>query len=136
MTAKLTWEIGASLQMLTGVAHFFGTNYSQLLHPNDKNLILQMKNTFLNVDSKASQWNALIFFNLTFSLCLFIVGIFSFALAYQNFEMVKGFSVFSISMSVGSLITIYFAQKLSIRKVRTAFLITTAFYIISILMSQ
>jgi hypothetical protein len=99
-------------------------------------LILQMKNTFLNVDSKASQWNALIFFNLTFSLCLFIVGIFSFALAYQNFEMVKGFSVFSISMSVGSLITIYFAQKLSIRKVRTAFLITTAFYIISILMSQ
>ena len=126
MTAKLFWEIGASLQMLIGIAHFWGTNYSQLLHPKDKSLIEQMKNTSLNVDSKASQWNAWIFFNLTFSIYLFIVGFFSFVLAYQNFEMVKGFSVFSIAMFVCSLLTIYFAQILSNelpRRERTGYLL-------------
>lgn len=47
MTAKLFWEIGAILQMMTGIGHFIGTHYTQLLHPKDKNIIAQMKNTTL-----------------------------------------------------------------------------------------
>ncbi|HEX9827614.1 MAG TPA: hypothetical protein VGA80_13525 [Flavobacteriaceae bacterium] len=136
MTAKLFWEIGATLQMLIGIAHFIGTYYTQLLHPKDNNLIEQMKNTILNVDNKATQWNAWIFFNLSFGICLFIVGFFSFVLAYQNFEIVSGFSFYSICILICSCIIIYFAQRFTIRKVRTAFLIITVFYIISILISQ
>ncbi len=58
MTAKLLWEIGASLQIVVAVAHIFGTLFSKLLHPTDKNLIEQMKTTILNVDKKATQWNS------------------------------------------------------------------------------
>ncbi len=90
MTAKLLWEIGASLQIVVAVAHIFGTLFSKLLHPKDKNLIAQMKITILNVDKKATQWNSWIFFNIAFSLLLFIVGAFSFIIAYQNFEMIRG----------------------------------------------
>ncbi|PID68353.1 MAG: hypothetical protein CR989_05290 [Flavobacteriales bacterium] len=134
MTSKLLWEIGASLQIVIAIAHFLGTLFSQLLHPTDKNLIEQMKTTILNVDKKATQWNAWIFFNLAFALCLFIVGVFSFMMAYQNFEMIKGVTILSLTQIVTSLIITYFAHKLSIRKVRTAFLITTLFYLISIVM--
>lgn len=136
MTAKIVWEIAAALQMLIGIAHVLGTKYTTLLHPQNKNLIEQMKSTVLNVDDKATQWNAWIFFNLAFSICLFIVGFFSFFLAYQNFEMVRGFSLFSICVIICSIITIYFAQLFTIRKVRTAFLITTIFYVISILIGH
>ena len=136
MTAKLFWEIGAILQLLIGIAHFMGTCYTQLLHPRDKNLIGQMQNTMLNVDNKATQWNAWIFFNLSFGICLFIVGFFSFVLAYQNFEIVRGFSIYSICIIICSCIIVYFAQKFTIRKVRTAFLITTFFYVVSILINQ
>src|SRR5688572_27395863 len=114
MTAKLFWEISATLQMVIGTAHLIGTYYTQLLHPRDKNLIEQMKNTILNVDSKVTQWNAWIFFNLSFSICLFIVGFFSFVLAYQNFEIVRGFSLYSICILLCSCLVIYFAHKLSI----------------------
>ncbi len=134
MTAKLLWEIGASLQILVAVAHFLGTLFSQLLHPTDKNLIEQMKTTMLNVDKKATQWNSWIFFNIAFALLLFMVGIFSFMMAYQNFEMIKGVTILSLTQIVTSLIMIYFAHQLSIRKVRTAFLITTLFYLISTVM--
>ncbi|PIE47595.1 MAG: hypothetical protein CSA42_02155 [Gammaproteobacteria bacterium] len=131
MTAKLLWEIGASLQIVVAVAHFLGTLFSQLLHPTDKNLIEQMQTTLLNVDKKATQWNAWIFFNIAFALLLFIVGAFSFTIAYQNFAMIKGVTILSLTQIVTSLIMIYFAHKFSIRKVRTAFLITTLFYLIS-----
>ena len=132
MTAQLFWEIGASLQIVIAIAHFFGTLFSQLLHPKDNNLKEQMKNTILNIDKKATQWNAWIFFNLAFSLCLFIVGVFSFILAYQHFDIIKGFTFMASTLISCSLLTTYFAHKLAIRKVRTAFLITTLFYIISV----
>ncbi len=93
-----------------------------------------MKNTILNVDKKATQWNAWIFFNIAFALCLFIVGSFSFIIAYQNFEIIRGVTILSLTQIIISLIIIYFAHKLSIRKVRTAFLITTLFYLISMVM--
>ncbi|PID68482.1 MAG: hypothetical protein CR968_01550 [Flavobacteriia bacterium] len=131
MTAKLLWEIGASLQIVIAMAHFFGTLFSKLLHPTDKNLIEQMKTTILKVDKKATQWHAWLFFNIAFALLLFMVGAFSFMMAYQNFEMIKGLTILSLTQIVVSLITIYFAHKFSIRKVRTAFVITTLFYIIS-----
>ncbi len=70
MTAKLLWEIGALLQIIIAIAHLFGTLFSKLLHPTDKNLIEQMKTTILNVDKKATQWNSWIFFNIAFSLLL------------------------------------------------------------------
>ena len=136
MTAKLLWEIGASLQIVIATAHFAGTLFSQLLHPTDKNLEEQMKNTFLNVDKKTTQWNAWIFFNLAFALCLLIVGVFSFVMAYQYFDIIKGLTVMTSTLIVSSLLTIYFAHKLSIRKVRTAFLITTLFYLISLTMGS
>lgn len=132
MTAKLLWEIGASLQIVIAIAHLFGTLYSQLLYPKDKNLIEQMKITILNVDKKATQWNAWIFFNLAFALCLLIVGLFSFVLAYQHFDIIKGLTILSSTMIMCSLLMVFFAQKLAIRKVRTAFLLITALYLISI----
>ena len=132
MTAKLLWEIGASLQIVIAIAHLFGTLYSQLLYPKDKNLIEQMKITILNVDKKATQWNAWIFFNLAFALCLLIVGVFSFVLAYQHFYIIKGLTILSSTMIICSLLMVFFAQKLAIRKVRTAFLLITALYFISI----
>lgn len=132
MTAKLLWEIGASLQIVIAIAHLFGTLYSQLLYPKDKNLIEQMKITILNVDKKATQWNAWIFFNLAFALCLLIVGVFSFVLAYQHFDIIKGLTILSSTMIICSLLMVFFAQKLAIRKVRTAFLLITALYLISI----
>ena len=132
MTAKLLWEIGASLQLVIAIAHLFGTLYSQLLYPKDKNLIEQMKITILNVDKKATQWNAWIFFNLAFALCLLIVGVFSFVLAYQHFDIIKGLTILSSTMIICSLLMVFFAQKLAIRKVRTAFLLITALYLISI----
>ncbi len=134
MIAKLLWEIGASLQIAIAIAHILGTLFSKLLHPTNKKLIEQMKTTILNVDKKATQWNSWMFFNIAFSLLLFIVGTFSFIIAYQNFEMIKGVTILSLTQIVTSLIMIYFAHKLSIRKVRTAFLITTLFYLISIVM--
>lgn len=136
MIAKLLWESGASLQMLIGIAHIIGTLYSQLLYPKDENLIEQMKNTMLNVDKKATQWNAWIFFNMAFGICLFIVGFFSFILAYQDLEIVKGFTVLTIGMTVCSLLIVFFAQKLAIRKVRTAFAIITVLYLISIFLNK
>ncbi len=132
MTAKVLWKIGASLQIVLAIAHFLGTLFSQLLHPTDKNLEEQMKNTLLNVDKKATQWNAWIFFNLAFALCLFIVGVFSFIMAYQYFDIIKGLTVMTSTLIITSLLIIHFAHKLSIRKVRTAFFITTLFYLISI----
>lgn len=132
MIAKLLWEIGASLQIVIAIAHLFGTLYSQLLYPKDKNLIEQMKITILNVDKKATQWNAWIFFNLAFALCLLIVGVFSFVLVYQHFDIIKGLTILSSTMIICSLLMVFFAQKLAIRKVRTAFLLITALYLISI----
>lgn len=90
-----------------------------------------MKTTFLTIDKKASQWNAWLFFNLAFSICLFMVGFLSFVLAYQDFALVQGISPFSICISVCTLITIGFAHKLGIRKVRTAFAVILALYIAS-----
>lgn len=132
MTGKLLWEIAASLQIVIAIAHLFGTLYSELLYPKDKNLIEQMKNTLLNVDNKATQWNAWIFFNLAFASCLFIVGVFSFVLAYQNFDIINGLTVLSATMIGCSLLIVFFANRLAIRKVRTAFLITTVLYLVSI----
>jgi len=136
MIAKLLWEIGASLQMLIGVAHVLGTLYSQLLHPEDKNLIEKMKSTLLNVDKKATQWNAWIFFNLAFGLCLFMVGLFSCVLAYEDLEIIKGFTVLTLGIVVCSMLITFFVQRLAIRKVRTVFVIVTVLYLVSILLNQ
>jgi len=86
MTAKLFWEIGAALQMLIGIAHFLGINYTQLLYPKDKNLTEQMKITFLNVDNKATQWNAWIFLTLrSVFTCLLLV----FSLLFCRLKILK-----------------------------------------------
>lgn len=134
MTQEILWKIAASLQILIAVAHFVGTLYSPLLHPTDKNLIEKMKQAILQVDKRTTQWNAWIFFNIAFALCLLVVGVFSYVLAQKHFEILKGINVFSSTMILGSALTVFFAQKLAVRKVRTAFSIITLLYLTSILL--
>lgn len=131
--ARILWEVGSLVPMLIGIMHLIGTLFTELLHPKNKKLMEEMKYTPIVVDDKVSIWKAWIGFNATFSICLFLMGFINFYLAYSYFEILKGFSILSISSLSCLVLLILLSHKYSIRKVRTIFLITFIFYILSVI---
>lgn len=131
-TCKLLWKIGSAILMAVGVAHFFGTLYSKLMHPKVRNTRDVMEKSTLQVDDKVSVWEAWLGFNVVFSICVFLLGFVNFYLAMNLYTQLKGFSVWSITLLLGLILLVVMTHYFKIRKVRTAFLVPFMLYLPSL----
>ncbi|WP_281323553.1 LIC_13387 family protein [Flavobacterium aestivum] len=135
MTAKILWEIGSTIPLFIGIAHFRGALYSSLLHPTNKQLLEEMKVSTIEVDPKAILWKAWIGFNVTFSICLIFLGFINFYLAYYHFDLIQGFSIIAIATILSTALLSLISRKYLIKKVERIFIYTTIVFIISSFLS-
>ena len=136
MMSKVIWQVASILLLLIGVGHLAGTLFTTLLHPVNNKLMEDMKVSPINVDTKAIIWKAWIGFNATFATCLIFIALTNFYLAYQHFDLLKGFSALSMATVLCTFFLSWIAHKYLIKKVTRIFLIAFILFVIAMILSR